>query len=48
MLAPGESLRLCAGCGRRFVAAAPRGGHEPSRYCALVGCQLKARRNANS
>jgi ribonuclease HI len=43
MLAPGKAIRLCAGCGRRFVAAAG-GGDEPPRYCALVGCQLTARR----
>lgn len=44
MLAPGEAIRVCAGCGRQFVAAAG-GGDEPPRYCALIGCQLAARRS---
>ncbi|HTW88951.1 MAG TPA: ribonuclease H [Candidatus Binataceae bacterium] len=44
MLAPGEAIRVCAGCGRQFVAAASGGGDELPRYCALVGCQLAVRR----
>ncbi|MBF6568785.1 MAG: ribonuclease HI [Candidatus Binataceae bacterium] len=42
MLQPGETIRVCAGCGRRFVAAAIS-GNEPPRHCALVDCQFKAR-----
>jgi ribonuclease HI len=37
LLRPNETIRVCAGCGRRFVAI---GG---SRYCSQVDCQLKAR-----
>ncbi len=42
LLAAGESVRKCAGCGHAFVAAADRSG----RYCPLAPCQLKARRPA--
>jgi len=44
MLAPGESIRVCAGCGRRFVVAARGSDEPPARYCTVVECQLKARR----
>jgi hypothetical protein len=40
MLRPGEKITACAGCGRKFVAAADAG------YCSLVECQLKARTGA--
>lgn len=39
LLLPGEAVRKCFGCGRRFVAS---GGDEI--YCSQVACQLKARR----
>ncbi|SRR5579875_454485 len=48
MLAPGETIRVCAGCGRRFVAAACGGDEPPPRYCNLVDCRLRARRESRS
>ncbi|MBE3603203.1 ribonuclease HI [bacterium] len=41
LLAAGESIRKCDGCGRAFVAAAS----QPDRHCQLAMCQLKARRS---
>jgi len=38
-LEPGEAIKRCAGCGRMFVASS-----EDDRFCALVQCQLTARR----
>jgi ribonuclease HI len=39
MLRAGETIRACAGCGRKFVA-------KVARYCTRLECQLKARRAA--
>lgn len=38
MLKPGETVKTCASCKREFVAGAGEA------YCALVQCQLRARR----
>jgi ribonuclease HI len=39
LLAPGETVRRCAGCGREFVSSA-----SAEAYCSLAECQLRARR----
>jgi len=38
LLAPGESIRECAGCGAKFISS--RTGDD---YCSQANCQLKAR-----
>jgi ribonuclease HI len=38
MLAHGESIRECAGCGAQFVSSGAGEG-----YCSKISCQLKAR-----
>lgn len=38
LLAPGESVRSCAGCGKSFVC-----GAADDNYCSQAACQLKAR-----
>jgi ribonuclease HI len=40
LLAHRESICRCAGCGRAFVARS-----QSERYCALLPCQLKARKD---
>jgi hypothetical protein len=40
LLRPGEAVRKCFGCGRKFVAA-----NVDEVYCSQVACQIKARRN---
>lgn len=45
LLTANETVQVCAGCGRQFVAGPGRA--EPpatAAYCALAECQLKARR----
>ena len=44
LLAAGESIHRCVGCGRAYVG--PPG--DTSSHCALAACQLKARRGAIS
>jgi ribonuclease HI len=39
LLGPGEAVRKCFGCGRKFIAA-----EAGEIYCSQVACQIKARR----
>jgi ribonuclease HI len=39
LLRPGEAVRKCFGCGRKFVAA-----NADVIYCSQIACQIKARR----